>query len=98
MIEQLDGLKPCRKLKTLYISYNQIKRWDEVDKLSENQNLEKLTLSGNPIYKTPEVGRTLKASILSRIPWLTTIDNQSVTNSQPRPVKRRPEQQSVALT
>ena len=33
-IEKLDGLQPCIKLHTLFISNNKIKSWDEVGKVS----------------------------------------------------------------
>ena len=32
-IEKLDGLQPCIKLHTLFISNNRIKSWDEVGKV-----------------------------------------------------------------
>ena len=34
MIEKLDGLQPCIRLHTIYVSNNKIKSWDEVGKLS----------------------------------------------------------------
>ena len=33
-IEKLDGLQPCIKLHTLYISNNKVRSWDEIGKLS----------------------------------------------------------------
>ena len=33
-IDRLDGLAPCIKLHTLYMSNNKIKSWDEVSKLA----------------------------------------------------------------
>ena len=80
MIEQLDGLSQCRKLRTLYISHNKIKKWEEVEKLSDNPRLEKVTLANNPVYKVAEVIKfknfeNPKISVLSRIPWLKSLDN-----------------------
>ena len=86
MIEQLDGLSQCQKLRTLYISHNKIKKWEEVEKLSDNPRLEKVTLANNPVYKVPEVIKfksfeNPKISVLSRIPWLKSLDNQAVSKA-----------------
>ena len=49
-IEKLDGLQPCVKLKTLYLSNNKIKQWDEVGKLAQLPEIQIVLFFGNPIY------------------------------------------------
>ncbi|CAK9081896.1 Dynein axonemal light chain 1 (DNAL1) (Flagellar outer arm dynein light chain 1) (ODA-LC protein LC1) [Durusdinium trenchii] len=50
-ISTLDGLAPCVKLTTLFISNNKIKDWPELDKLQANQDLVNVLFYGNPIYE-----------------------------------------------
>ena len=49
-IEKLDGLQPCVKLHTLFISNNKVKSWDEVGKLSQLPEIRTVLFVGNAVY------------------------------------------------
>ncbi|CAD7952761.1 unnamed protein product [Amoebophrya sp. A25] len=74
-IATLDGLHPCVKLNTLFMSNNKIKQWDELQKLQQLPELNNLLLIGNPIYE----GMTKKAAapqVLKILPTLKTLDGE----------------------
>ncbi|CAJ1409475.1 unnamed protein product [Effrenium voratum] len=77
-ISTLDGLAPCVKLTTLFISNNKIKDWPELDKLQANQDLSNLMVFGNPIYE----GLTRKQArpkVLEHLPKIATLDGELLT-------------------
>merc|ERR1719281_1974991 len=49
-IEKLEGLNPCIKLHTLFMSNNKVKSWDEISKLAQLPEIKTVLLLGNPIY------------------------------------------------
>ena len=78
LIEKLDGLQPCIKLHTLYISHNKIKVWDEIGKLSSLPEIKNVLLVGNPVY-----GEKTRAEVLpyvvKRVPAIANVDGEIIT-------------------
>lgn len=77
-ISTLDGLTPCVKLTTLFISNNKIKDWSELAKLQANPELTNILLTGNPLYE----GLTKKErrpKVLEQLPKLATLDGELLT-------------------
>ena len=80
MIEKLDGLAPCTKLQTLFISNNKIKSWDEVSKLAQITTLKDVLLVGNPLYG--ELSKDdVKPRVVKRIPFIEVVDGKMVDDS-----------------
>lgn len=77
-ITTLDGLHPCVKLTTLFISNNKIKVWDELSKLTQNPELSNILLNGNPMYEGFNK-KTASPQVLKFLPNLRTIDGEMVT-------------------
>merc|ERR1719486_521189 len=50
-IATLDGLQPCTKLTTLFMSNNKIKDFVELAKLNTNPELANVLFIGNPMYE-----------------------------------------------
>mmetsp|Transcript_60061 Transcript_60061/g.169356 ORF Transcript_60061/g.169356 Transcript_60061/m.169356 type:complete len:195 (-) Transcript_60061:136-720(-) len=77
-ISTLDGLQPCTKLTTLFISNNKIKDWQELAKLQANPELGNILLVGNPMYE----GLTRKQArpkVLEHLPRIATLDGELLT-------------------
>mmetsp|Transcript_131539 Transcript_131539/g.380497 ORF Transcript_131539/g.380497 Transcript_131539/m.380497 type:complete len:195 (+) Transcript_131539:103-687(+) len=77
-ISTLDGLAPCTKLTTLFMSNNKVKDWNELAKLQANPDLTNLLLVGNPIYD----GLTKKQArpkVLEQCPKIATLDGELLT-------------------
>ena len=49
-IDSLTGINPCKKLKVLYMSNNNISNWNEIDKLKELTKITTVLFKNNPIY------------------------------------------------
>src|SRR6056300_1447290 len=47
-IEKLDGLAPCVRLHTFFLSNNRVKSWDEVPKLAQLPEIKTVLLKRNP--------------------------------------------------
>mmetsp|Transcript_25391 Transcript_25391/g.28184 ORF Transcript_25391/g.28184 Transcript_25391/m.28184 type:complete len:131 (+) Transcript_25391:198-590(+) len=77
-IEKLDGLQPCIKLHTLFLSNNKITKWEEVAKLSQLTELKTVLFLGNPIYGEKEKDE-MKASVVKRIPQIHNVDGVLVS-------------------
>lgn len=80
-ISQLDGLQPCTKLTTLFMSNNKIKDWTELAKLQANSELANLLLVGNPMYE----GLTKKQArpkVLEHVPKIATLDGELLTGEE----------------
>jgi dynein light chain 1 len=52
LLEKLDGLSACKKLRVLYMSNNKLANFAELNKLKDNPALVDLMLLGNPMYAT----------------------------------------------
>ena len=80
-IEKLDGLQPCIKLHTFFLSNNKIRSWDEVGKLSQLPEIKTVLFVGNPIYgdKSTENYKENNAPLVyKRIPQVESIDGKPV--------------------
>eukprot|EP00435_Cladocopium_sp_Y103_P008468 s3670_g2.t1 len=77
-ITTLDGLAPCVKLTTLFISNNKIKDWPELDKLQANQDLVNVLLYGNPIYEGLSK-KQARPKVLEHLPKIATLDGELLT-------------------
>lgn len=51
LIEKLKGLAGLKKLRILYLSNNQVKDWQEFNRLQEIPTLENLLFMGNPLVE-----------------------------------------------
>merc|ERR1719174_1872486 len=80
-ISSLDGLLCCGKLKTLFISHNKIKTWEEVAKLKAMDTLEDVLLVGNPIYSDGDLEdeTAIRIREIQCCPQITKIDSMLVT-------------------
>ena len=81
-IEKLDGLQPCIKLHTFFLSNNRIKQWDEVGKVSQLPEIKNVNFVGNPIYGDKSVENYKESNaplVLKRIPTCEVIDGKSVS-------------------
>ena len=74
----MDGLQPCIKLTTLFISNNKIKSWDEVSKLSQLPEIKTVLFLGNPIYgdRSRDDNAPL---VVKRIPQIESVDGKMVS-------------------
>ncbi|CAK9102399.1 unnamed protein product [Durusdinium trenchii] len=77
-ISTLDGLAPCVKLTTLFISNNKIKDWPELDKLQANQDLVNVLFYGNPIYEGLSK-KQARPKVLEHLPKIATLDGELLT-------------------
>jgi len=76
-INSLDGIACCTNLTTLYISNNQIKMWNELDKLAGLANLRDVLFIGNPIYdEMPK--EQARIEVLKHLPQVAKIDGDMV--------------------
>ena len=73
LIEKLDGLQPCIKLHTLFLSNNKVSKWDEVAKLSQLTELKTVLFVGNPIYGEKEKAE-MRPHVIKRIPQIKYVD------------------------
>ena len=80
LIEKLDGLQPCIKLHTLFLSNNKITKWEEVAKLSQLTELKTILLVGNPIYGE-NTKAEMKPQVIKRIPQIHNVDGYLVNET-----------------
>eukprot|EP00743_Colponemidia_sp_Colp-15_P001110 GILK01001222.1.p1 GENE.GILK01001222.1~~GILK01001222.1.p1 ORF type:complete len:209 (-),score=26.65 GILK01001222.1:154-744(-) len=78
-IEKLDGLQPCVRLTTLFISNNKIKNWDEISKLALLPELNNVLLVNNPFCEGISKD-DIKPRIVKRVPQLKTLDGEMITD------------------
>lgn len=78
-IEKLDGLQPCVKLEVLFMSNNKVKSWEEIEKLATLPCLVNVLFKGNPLYDSCASTEEIRCSMLKRLPKLTTLDGETVT-------------------
>ena len=78
IIEKLDGLQPCIKLHTLYISNNKIKVWDEIGKLSSLPEIKNVLLLGNPVYGDKSRQDVLPY-VVKKVPSIANVDGEIIT-------------------
>merc|ERR1719161_1472876 len=79
-ISSLDGLGPCIKLHTLFISNNKIKDWSELAKLQSLPELKNILLLGNPIYMDENLTRKqARPRVLEQLPSIVSLDGEMLT-------------------
>ena len=79
-ISSLDGLHPCVKLTTLYITNNKIKDWAEIRKLAALPELASVGLVGNPIYEG-STRKSVRPQVIKNFPQVKVIDGELVTEA-----------------
>ena len=79
-IEKLEGLNPCIKLHTLFISNNRIRSWDEVGKLAQLPEIKNVNLIANPIYGDREREENWPM-VTKKCPQLESIDGKMISAS-----------------
>jgi len=72
-ISTLDGLQPCVKLQTLFMSNNKIKDWSEITKLQGNPDLGNVLFVGNPLYEGLSK-KAAKARVIEQLPNIRVVD------------------------
>merc|ERR1712227_841343 len=77
-IEKLDGLEPCVKLHTLFISNNKIKDWPEISKLATLPELANILLVGNPIYGDM-TKKQARPKVVEHLPRIQNVDGEMIT-------------------
>ena len=80
-IEKLEGLNPCIKLHTLFMSNNRIKSWDEVSKLAQLPEIKSVLLVGNQVYAGETDWEKNAPQVIKRVPNLDSVDSKIVTPS-----------------
>ena len=80
-IEKLEGLNPCIKLHTLFISNNRIRSWDEIAKLAQLPEIKSLLIIGNPIYAGEVDWEQNAPKVIKRVPNLESVDCKIVSAS-----------------
>ena len=79
-IEKLEGLNPCIKLNTLYITNNRIKIWDEISKLAALPEIKVVSFVSNPIYGDMPPEETAPM-VFKRLPNIENIDGRMVSGA-----------------
>ena len=78
IVEKLDGLQPCIKLHTLFLSNNKIAKWEEIAKLDQLNELRTVLFIGNPVYG--EDKSVNKLWVVKKIPHIHNVDGTLVTD------------------
>merc|ERR1712183_632769 len=73
LISTLDGLAPCAKLTTLFMSNNTIKDWGELQKLNANPLIAVGLFINNPIYEGLSK-RQARNKVAENVPKITAVD------------------------
>ena len=79
-IEKLDGLQPCLKLHTLFLSNNKIRSWDEVGKLSQLPEIKNLLLVGNACYGDREKEEN-HPYVAKKVPQIQNVDGDMIDDT-----------------
>jgi len=77
-IATLDGLQPCSKLHTLFMSNNKIKDWSEIEKLQANPELGNVLFVGNPIYENL-TKKQARMKVKEALQDVKTVDGEMIT-------------------
>ena len=80
-IQKLDGLQPCLKLHTFYLSNNKVRDWGEIQKVSQLPDIKAVLFIGNPIYADKSKDEAT-VQVLKRVPTLESVDGKMVTAAQ----------------
>eukprot|EP00731_Ephydatia_muelleri_P016701 Em0009g1125a len=77
-ISQVCGLEVLPTLQRLYLSHNLIKRWDDVECISNCCTLGELALDGNPLAMAVDY----RAALLCRMHQLSVLDQKAITEEE----------------
>lgn len=77
-VSALDGLQPCSKLTTLYMSNNKVKDFGELAKLQGNPELAAVLFKNNPLYEGL-TKRETRAGVCEQLPNIKNIDGEMNT-------------------
>jgi len=82
-IEKLDGLAPCVRLHTFFLSNNRVRSWEEVPKLAQLPEIKTVLLKRNPIYAEGKEEQMLEnvCQVVKRIPQIETVDGKFVSSA-----------------
>lgn len=80
-IASLDGLSNLRNLTTLYLANNNIRSWQELDKIAHLPNLRDVLFIGNPIYEDMTKDEA-RIEVLRHLPNVAKIDGDMVKPSE----------------
>lgn len=80
-ISALDGLQPCVKLHTLFMSNNKIKDWSELLKLQGNPELTTILLKNNPIYEGLSK-KEARHQVVEQLPKISNVDGEMITGAE----------------
>merc|ERR1712061_324004 len=78
LISTLDGLQPCVKLRTLFMSNNKIKDWTEMAKLQALPELSQVLFFGNPCYEGLDKKQG-RAKVVEQLPNISSVDGEMIT-------------------
>ena len=82
MIDKLDGLNPCIKLQTLFVTNNKIKSWDELTKLSSLPAIKNVGVVNNPaLYDDMVPLDDFGPKVIKRVPALEAVDSKMISAS-----------------
>jgi dynein light chain 1 len=74
-IDKLRGIETMKKLKKLYIAYNNVRDWNEFQKLSSlKENLRELIFLGNPLADED----AYYSEVIQRLPFLKMLDGEPI--------------------
>jgi len=79
-ISSLDGLMPCSKLTTLFMSNNKVKDFGECVKLQANPELSVILLKGNPCYEGLSK-KEVRNNIMEHLPKIASVDGEMITGA-----------------
>ena len=84
MVEKLSGLENLTKLRVLYLGNNQIKSFDELERIAHISSLKDIVLTGNPIFTTAADEQSYRYEVIKRLPSLTNwkLDGKMVTKEE----------------
>eukprot|EP00761_Pharyngomonas_kirbyi_P009265 gb/GECH01009281.1/.p1 GENE.gb/GECH01009281.1/~~gb/GECH01009281.1/.p1 ORF type:complete len:173 (+),score=46.83 gb/GECH01009281.1/:1-519(+) len=92
-ISELKGLRQFQVLKNLSLAYNKVSEWDQIKNIP--QDIETLSLEGNPITQHPDY----RHSVIAKFPHMKMLDSISVTEAEKKNIElsRRLEVEYVRL-
>ncbi|EAX92650.1 Leucine Rich Repeat family protein [Trichomonas vaginalis G3] len=79
-IRTLKPFAKCQKLRELYIRYNQISSFEELNYLKELKNLKVLWMMNNPVSEQPNY----REFIIKSLPQLTKLDDIEISDAERR--------------
>ncbi|CAO1441301.1 unnamed protein product [Diamesa serratosioi] len=80
IIEKLKGIEQMKKLKVLYIAYNNVRDWKEFSILASlHGSLEDLIFLGNPLAESMEEN-AYHAEAIRRLPFLKKLDGEPIVS------------------